>query len=161
MVKKIVLGSAMLLGALALVAPPPSVATAQDTAAPPQTLIAPGVYTFQTRLDHSSCGSRSTSGIVRTFVAVINGVPGSREMTMNLLNSSYWSRWTLRVTDEGYVVGDSQQDNVQGANRGDSHFELRLDDGKLSGRGSRSYMQRVSGQMTRCRTSYDTLLFAM
>ncbi|NOY90220.1 MAG: hypothetical protein GXP55_03345 [Deltaproteobacteria bacterium] len=127
----------------------------------PQTAIAPGVYSFQTRLDLSSCGQRITTGSVRTYVATVDGVPGSRELRMRLLGSDYWSRWTLHVTAEGYVVGDSQQDGVEGPARGDSHFELRLVDGKLSGRGSRSYTQRRRGQSMRCRVSYDALLLPL
>lgn len=126
-----------------------------------QTALAPGVYSFQTRLDHSSCGDRVTSGVVRTYVAVVSGIPGSREMSMQLINSDWWSTWTLRITVEGHVIGDAQQDRVTGPARGDSHFELRLAGDKLSGRGSRSYTQRRGGESVRCRMSYDALLISL
>jgi len=88
---------------------------------------------------------------------MVNGVPGSRQLSMRLLGTQFWSTWTLQITEEGNVVGDAQQDGVEGPARGDSHFELRVEGTRFSGRGSRSYTQRQGGELQRCRVSYDAL----
>jgi hypothetical protein len=133
-----------------------STAEAQHGAS--QRVLGPALYVFQTRLDHSSCGDSGASGSVTSYFAAIDGIPGSREMTMHLLNSNWWSTWRLTVTAEGQVVGDSQQDRVEGPRRGDSHFELTRDGEKFTGRGSRSYTATIDGHPQRCRMSYDALL---
>jgi hypothetical protein len=145
------------LVALPGVAPSASIAEAQaqrDT----QDVLGPGLYVFQTRLDHSSCGDSGASGSVTSYFAAVDGIPGSRQMTMHLLNSDHWSTWTLTVTAENQIIGDAQQDGVTGPGRGDSHFELSQDRGKFTGRGSRSYSATIGGQVRRCRMAYDALL---
>jgi hypothetical protein len=123
-----------------------------------QRILGPGLYVFQTRLDHSSCGESQGSGSVTSYFAAVDGFPGSRQMTMHLLNSDYWSTWTLAVTEDGRIIGDSQQDRVQGPARGDSHFELHRDGRKFTGRGSRGYTATIDGHPQRCRMAYDALL---
>ncbi len=123
-----------------------------------QSVLGPGLYVFQTRLDHSSCSDSGASGSVTSYFAAVDGIPGSRRMEMHLLNSDHWSTWTLTVTPEGHVIGDAQQDDVAGPARGDSHFELDRERGKFTGRGSRSYTATIDGETRRCRVAYDALL---
>jgi hypothetical protein len=123
-----------------------------------QSILAPGLYVFQTRLDHATCGESSSSGNVTSYFATLDGRPGAREMKMTLMNSEYWPEWTVRIPEGNKVYGDAQQAKVTGPHRGEAHFELELKRGKLVGRGSRAWSQRVNGEMTRCRMAYDALL---
>jgi hypothetical protein len=123
----------------------------------PQTVLAPGLYVFQTRLDHSSCGA-SGSGDVTSYFASIDGRPGAREMKMSLMNSEHWPEWRITIPADDKVYGDAQQAKVTGPHRGEAHFELKVERGKFVGRGSRAWSQRVDGKMTRCRMAYDALL---
>jgi hypothetical protein len=123
-----------------------------------QRLLGPGLYIFQTRLDHESCGESSDTGFVTSYFAAVNGIPGSRTMQMKLLNSDYWSTWTLTVTPENHIMGDSQQDRVTGPTRGESHFELTRQRDRFTGRGSRTYTATIGGQAQRCRMAYDALI---
>lgn len=131
-------------------------APAQDET--PQTILPPGLYVFQTRLDHSSCGESSSSGNVTSYFATIDGRPGAREMKMRLMNSDHWPEWTITVPEDRKLYGDAQQAKVTGPHRGEAHFELELKRGKLVGRGSRAWTQRVNGEPTRCRMAFDALL---
>ncbi len=123
-----------------------------------QTILPPGLYVFQTRLDHATCGESSSSGNVTSYFAALDGRPGAREMTMTLLNSSNWPAWKITIRGTDKVIGDAQQANVVGPHRGEAHFELQLARGKLVGRGSRAWTQRVDGEPTRCRMAFDALL---
>ena len=55
--------------------------------APEQSLLGPGLYAFQNRLDTSTCGHASGSGYVNSYVAAVNGIPGSSVMAMMITNS--------------------------------------------------------------------------
>jgi hypothetical protein len=123
-----------------------------------QQVLGPGLYVFQTRLDHSTCEPPSTSGYVTSYFAAIDGTPGSASMAMHLLNSDNWPDWTVTVTAQGTLIADALQANVTGPDRAESHFELTRDRAKFTGRGWRSYTATVEGQRRRCRTSYDALL---
>ncbi len=149
---------AALVALLPTAAVAPASVEAQPPAADAQRILGPGLYVFQTRLDHESCGESSNTGYVTTYFAAVNGVPGSRTMQMQLLNSDFWSTWTLSVTPDNHIMGDSQQDRVTGPTRGESHFELTRDRTKFTGRGSRTYTATVNGEARRCRMAYDALL---
>lgn len=148
--------SSLGLVALAAASLMPASAPAQPEA--PQTLLGPGLYVFQTRLDHATCGESSDSGKVTSYFAALDGRPGAREMKMSLLNSPHWPTWTVTVSSENKIYGDAQQANVAGPHRGEAHFELELQRGKLMGRGSRAWTMRVDGKPTRCRMAFDALL---
>lgn len=140
--------------ALALTVAPSSM-TAQEAE---QTVLGPGLYVFQTRIDHATCGDGERTGHVSSYFAAVDGIPGSRSMQMNLLNSSYWPSWTLAVSPSNAVIGDARMRGQTGPNAGVSHFELTYDRNKFTGRGTRSYDATVNGQRQRCRISYDALL---
>lgn len=123
-----------------------------------QNVLGPGLYVFQTRVDHASCGDAERTGEVTSYYAAVDGIPGSRQMRMSLLNSRFWPDWTLVVTATNAVVGDARQAGVTGPNQGESHFEASYADGRFTGRGNREYTRTVDGQPARCRVSYEALL---
>jgi hypothetical protein len=131
-------------------------ASAQTASA--QSLLGPGLYVFQNRLDRATCGDASGSGYVNSYVAAVNGIPGSATMQMALPDSTYWPTWELGITPDGHIVGVSQQAGMTGPDRGDSHFDLTLQGEQFTGRGQRSYMSTVNGQRRRCTVEFDTLL---
>lgn len=142
-----------LVASLLLLAPPR--APAQDTG---QTVLGPGLYVFQTRIDHATCGDGERTGFVSSYFAAVDGIPGSRTMSMNLLNSSFWPTWELTVSSSNAVIGDARMRGQTGPSAGESHFELAHDGRRFTGRGTRSYDATVNGQRQRCRISYEALL---
>jgi hypothetical protein len=142
-----------LVASLLLLAPPS--APAQDA---DQTVLGPGLYVFQTRIDHATCGDGERTGFVSSYFAAVDGIPGSRTMSMNLLNSSYWPTWELTVSSSNAVIGDARMRGQTGPSAGESHFELAHDGRRFTGRGTRSYDATVNGQRQRCRISYEGLL---
>ncbi len=146
--------TAALVSTLASSAASPKVRAQASTGR--QQILGPGLYVFQTRLDHESCGHSNETGFVTTYFAAVNGVPGSRTMQMSLLNSDFWASWTLTVTPDNRVMGDAQQERVSGG--GESHFELTRERDRFTGRGSRSYTRTSGGSQRRCRMAYDALL---
>ncbi|MBK6574765.1 MAG: hypothetical protein IPG17_00905 [Sandaracinaceae bacterium] len=134
-------------------------ASAQTGPAATQAVLGPGLYVFQNRLDRATCGDASGSGFVNSYVAAVNGIPGSVTMHMDLPDSQFWPDWELNVTSTGHVLGVSAQAGVApGPDRGDSHFDLTFSNGQFTGRGARSYMSTVNGQRRRCTVEFDTLL---
>lgn len=123
-----------------------------------QRVLAPGLYVLQTRLDRSTCNEDADTGYVTSYFAAIDGTPGHRDMTMRLLNSTYWARWSLNVTADGRVTGESRQDGVPEARRGVNRFEVHRDAGRFVGRGTRSYFRRINGEHRRCSIEFDALL---
>ena len=119
---------------------------AQET----QTLLGPGLYVFQTRITAASCGDADRTGYVNSYVAAVEGIPGSREMAMRLPNSQYWARWTLDVRADGHILAASEQSRVEGHN----HFDVTQHGRQFTGTGARSYMRGT----TRCEVTYDALL---
>lgn len=116
-----------------------------------QSVLGPGLYVFQTRTVSATCGDDERTGYVSTFVAAIHGIPGSREMRMQLVNSPWWASWTLRVEPSGQIIGDAR---VEGESR-TNHFEVSRDRrGRFAGQGTRTYR---SGQQ-RCSVTFDALL---
>ena len=124
-----------------------------------QSVLGPGLYVFQTRIDHATCGDGERTGYVSSYFAAVDGIPGSRTMSMNLLNSSFWPTWELTVSSSNAVIGDARMRGQTGPNAGESHFELAHQrDARFTGRGTRSYDATVNGQRQRCRISYEALL---
>ncbi len=121
-----------------------------------QTVLGPGLYVFQTRIRSSSCGDAEADGYVLSFMAAIDGVPGSTTMTMELINTSYFKTWALTVVGGKEVHGESRVSNATDAP--ESHFEAKWDKDRFKGTGSRSYMGSVGGKAQRCRVNYDALL---
>lgn len=122
------------------------------------TVLGPGLYVFQTRIDHASCGDADRTGEVTSYYAAVDGIPYAREMRMTLINSRFWPAWTLTVTPSNAVIGDAQQAEVTGPTRGVSHFEVTYANGRFTGRGQREYTRTVDGNPVRCRVSYEALL---
>jgi hypothetical protein len=151
---------------LALVSPL-TAQPSQDTAAPqpdpgtdlpPQTLLAPGLYVFQTRTRAGSCNDAPRTGYVTSAVATLDGVPGARTMTMQLLNSKYWPTWTLDIMADGSVIGTANMGGGKDDTKGTSRFELRAKKSRFQGVGARNYPGQVDGQAARCTLDYDALL---
>lgn len=142
--------------AITLLAPRHDAAVAaQDSE---QSVLGPGLYVFQTRIDHATCGDGERTGYVSSYFAAVDGIPGSRTMRMSLLNSSHWPTWELAVSSSNAVIGDARMRGQTGPNAGESHFELAHQGQRFTGRGTRSYDATVSGQRQRCRISYEALL---
>ncbi len=142
--------------AIALLAPRHDAAVvAQDSE---QSVLGPGLYVFQTRIDHATCGDGERTGYVSSYFASVDGIPGSRTMRMSLLNSSYWPTWELAVSSSNAVIGDARMRGQTGPSAGESHFELAHQGQRFTGRGTRSYDATVDGQRQRCRISYEALL---
>lgn len=124
-----------------------------------QSVLGPGLYVFQTRIDHATCGDGERTGYVSSYFAAVDGIPGSRTMSMSLLNSSFWPTWELTVSSSNAVIGDARMRGQTGPNAGESHFEVSHQrDRRFTGRGTRSYDATVNGQRQRCRISYEALL---
>jgi hypothetical protein len=125
---------------------------------PPQTVLAPGLYLFQTRTRDGSCNDAQRTGYVTSAVATLDGVPGSRSMTMQLLSSKYWPTWTLEVTSDNVVVGKANMLGAKDDSGGSSRFELRAKKERFQGVGARRYTAQIDGAKTACTLSYDALL---
>ena len=90
----------------------------------PQTILAPGLYLFQTRTRDGTCNDAPRTGYVTSAIGALDGVPGSRVMTLQLLNSKYWPTWTLTVTDKDLIIGSAVMGGGNNAGAGASRFEL-------------------------------------
>lgn len=155
--KKMLTSPRALLFALSLVAAALTIQSSSSVSAQTrqdQSVLGPGLYVFQTRIISATCGDASRTGFVTSYYAAIDGIPGSREMTMSLLNSEHWPQWAIAVNAEGAVVAHAYLDGRAGANRPSAHFELARQPDKFAGRGTRSY--RSAGQQ--CTITYDALL---
>lgn len=135
-------------------------AAESDASLPPQTLLGPGLYVFQTRTRSGTCHDAPRTGYVTSAVATLDGVPGARTMTMQLLNSKYWPTWTLQITTDGAVIGTANMGGAKDDTKGSSRFELRAKKARFQGVGARSYpgSADAQGQTTRCTLDYDALL---
>ncbi|HJL19954.1 MAG TPA: hypothetical protein RMH99_30095 [Sandaracinaceae bacterium LLY-WYZ-13_1] len=123
-----------------------------------QSVLGPGMYVFQTRTRSASCGDDERTGYVSSFVAPIHGIPGARTMRMQLVNSPYWSAWSVTVHADGRVVAESTLDGAEGPNAPTNRFEVRRDGDRFTGRGTRSYTATIDGRRRRCEVRYDALL---
>jgi hypothetical protein len=134
---------------------------AEAQAAPeikPQTILAPGLYLFQTRTREGTCNDAPRTGYVTSAMATIDGVPGSRVMTMQLLNSKYWPTWTLTITEKDVIVGSAIMGGGKDESAGMSRFEISAKKDRFQGVGNRSYPSKVAGETVSCTLSYDALL---
>lgn len=121
-----------------------------------QTFLGPGMYVFQTRVRSATCNDDQATGYVDSFIAPIHGVSGSRRMTMHLLNSEYWSDWTIVVNERDEIYGDSTLRNFRGSDPPTNHFMVtRRDPARYTGLGVRSYRGQ-NGQP--CQVFFDALL---
>lgn len=151
-----VLSALVALAALTALVSSSSAQEAPDL--PPQTVLGPGLYVFQTRTRTASCQDDERTGYVSSFVAPIHGVPGSRTMRMQLVNSPWWSTWTLRVDASDRIVGDAFLDGSSGPSRPTSHFEVTRNGDRFTGEGSRTYDATIAGARQRCVVTFDALL---
>ncbi len=119
-----------------------------------QEILGPGLYAYQTRVREATCGDDSQTGFVSTFMGSINGIPGSRSMEMKLINNRYWPEWTITVRPDGTVVGAAR---VSGETR-EAGFEVRRDEGRFVGTGSRTYQTTINGERRNCTVHVDVLL---
>jgi hypothetical protein len=141
----------------------PAAAQASKAAAPaepekPQAILPPGLFLFQTRTRDGSCNDAPRTGYVTSAVATLDGVPGARTMTMQLLNSKYWPTWTLTVTEDNAIIGTANMNGAKDGAAGSSRFEIRAKKDRYQGVGARSYNSVVDGKTTRCTLNYDALL---
>jgi hypothetical protein len=150
------LGAALALTMTCATVAPPERAAAQTR--DEQSVLGPGMYVFQTRTRSATCGDDERTGYVSSFLAPIHGIPGSRSMRMQLVNSPYWSGWSLTVRADGTVVGESTLDGAEGPNAPTNRFEVTRDGDRFTGRGARSYTANVDGRQRRCTVQYDALL---
>jgi hypothetical protein len=133
-------------------------AQAPDAELPPQTILAPGLYLFQTRTRDGTCRDAQRTGYVTSSVATLDGVPGARTMTMQLLNSKYWPTWTLTIATDGSIVGTANMGGAKDDAAGSSRFEIRAKKERYQGVGARSYPGQLDGKPARCTLNYDALL---
>jgi len=134
-------------------------ANAQAPIAMDQAVLGPGLYVFQTRTLGATCGDDERTGYVSSFVAAIDGVPGSRTMQMRLMDNQYWSSWTLTVSAEGMITGASLMNGTSGPHRPTNDFHVTRDAaGRFTGQGVRGYDATVGGASHHCEVSFDALL---
>ena len=132
-----------------------------ETNLPQQNVLPPGLYLFQTRTRDGTCNDAPRTGYVTSAVATLDGVPGSRTMTLKLLNSKYWPTWMLSVSADNTITGDAFMNGAKDDSAGGSHFELRAKKDRFQGVGSRSYNSVDGGKTVRCTLNYDVLLKPM
>jgi hypothetical protein len=121
-----------------------------------QTVLGPGLYVFQTRTRDATCRDSEGDGYVLTFLGAIHGIPHAVSMTMELTNNQHFKNWTLKVSNNNQVVGDSRMGTTPDAP--DTHFDVKLEGDRFKGSGYRSYNGTVDGKKIRCRVNYDALL---
>lgn len=124
-----------------------------------QTVLGPGLYVFQTRTVSASCGDDERTGYVASFVAAVDGVPGSRTMNMHVIDNRYWSTWALTVDASGTVAGESLMDGTSGASRPRYVFHVTRDaTGRFTGQAVRSYTTGSGSASHECTVTSDALL---
>jgi hypothetical protein len=133
-------------------------AQSPDAELPPQTILGPGLYLFQTRTRDGTCRDAQRTGYVTSAVATLDGVPGARTMTMQLLNSKYWPTWTLTIAADGNIVGSANMGGAKDDTGGRSRFEIRAKKERYQGLGARMYPGQLDGKPTLCTLNYDALL---
>ena len=131
---------------------------AADLDLPPQTVLTPGLYLFQTRTRDGTCNDAPRTGYITSAVATLDGVPGARSMTMQLVNSKYWPTWSLTIHKDDSVSGSAIISGGKDESKGTSRFEMRSKKDRFQGVGSRSYPSQVDGKPVRCTLNYDVLL---
>jgi hypothetical protein len=139
----------------------PASMSAQGVPEQPQTILPPGLYLFQTRTRDGTCPDAPRTGYVTSAVATLDGVPGAREMTMQLLSSKYWPTWKLVVTTDDAILGSANLGGAADDTNGSSKFELRAKKDRFQGTGARTYPSKVDGKPVTCTLHYDVLLKRM
>jgi hypothetical protein len=149
---------AVSLAALTFAAALPRAQGESPAAADPnrQTVLGPGLYVFQTRTRDATCKDAEGDGYVLTFLGAIHGIPHAVNMTMELTNNQHFKTWTLKVSGNSQVIGDSRIGTA--ADAPDSHFEVKLEGDRFKGTGFRTYNGMLDGKKVRCRVNYDALL---
>jgi hypothetical protein len=140
------------------VAPRPAPASKPEPQLPPQTVLMPGLYLFQTRTRDGTCNDAPRTGYVTSAVATLDGIPGARTMTMQLLNSKYWPTWTLTIAADGSISGTANMGGAKDEANGVSKFDIKAKKERFQGVGMRSYPSTVEGKQVRCTLNYDALL---
>lgn len=124
-----------------------------------QSVLGPGLYVFQTRTVSASCGDDERTGYVSSWVAAIDGVPGSATMNMHVVDNQYWSTWTLTVSADGVVSGEAFMAGTSGPSRPRNTFHVTRDTaGRFTGRSVRSYQRTEGGVAQQCEVTSDALL---
>ena len=118
----------------------------------------PGLYLFQTRTRDGTCNDAPRTGYITSAVATLDGVPGSRTMTMQLLSSKYWPSWTLTIAADGSISGSAIMGGAKDESAGVSRFEIKAKKDRFQGVGARSYPSTADGKPVRCTLNYDALL---
>lgn len=126
-----------------------------------QKVLPPGLFVYQTRTRNGTCPDAPRTGFVRSAVATLDGIPGARTMTMKLPNSKYWPTWQITVTGDDVIVGAANLMGAKDNSKGDVHFELKATKDRFQGVGSRNYLSKIKGKMTRCTLHFDALLKPM
>jgi len=150
------LGIALCAWAVASLPSTASVVHAQ--AETPQTILPPGLYLLQTRTRDGSCADAPKTGYVTSTVATLDGVPGSRTMMLQVVNSKYWPSWTITVDAKDLIIGDAVMFGGDDKSKGTSHFELGEKKDRFQGIGSRTYPSTANGKTISCTLNYDVLL---
>jgi hypothetical protein len=151
-------GVVSLLGLFAFTAPALD-ATAQpreskEGASDLQKVLAPGLYLLQTRTRKGSCDDAPRTGYVTSAMATLDGVPGSRQMTLQVMNSKWWPSWSLTVEGEVVIRGSAVMFGGTDPSKGSSSFEIRPYKDRFQGVGTREYPHGSQ----RCTLDYDVLL---
>ena len=128
--------------------------SADDT----QSILAPGLYLYQTRTRDGTCNDAPRTGYVTSSLATLDGVPGSRTMTMKLPNSPWWPNWQLTITQADSIVGTANMKGAKDKSRGDTYCELRAKKDRYQGTGTRSYLSTIDGKKVKCKLRFDALL---
>ncbi len=131
-------------------------AQARPTSERAQNVLGPGLYVFQTRTRSSTCGDAERDGYVLSYVAAINGVPGSVAMSMEIVNTPHFKSWALQVSKDNVLEGESRMGTA--ADAPDAHFTVTRDGERWKGTGFRTYAGKLGGKPTRCRVDFDVLL---
>ncbi len=134
-------------------------AGARAQTASDQTVLGPGLYVFQTRTVSASCGDDERTGYVSSWVAAIDGVPGSASMNMHVVDNPYWGTWSLSISADGVVSGEAFMTGTSGPNRPRNTFHVTRDaSGRFTGRSVRSYQRTEGGVAQQCEVTSDALL---
>ena len=138
--------------------PPQAAAAVEDPNLPPQTILMPGLYLFQTRTRDGTCNDAPRTGYITSSMATLDGVPGSRKLTLQLLNSKYWPTWTLVIGKDEGIAGSAVMLGGKDESKGTSRFEMKAKKDRFQGVGSRTYPSQVDGKTISCTLNYDVLL---
>lgn len=119
-----------------------------------QKVVPPGLYLLQTRTRKGSCDDAPRTGYVTSSMATLDGVPGSREMTLQVLNSKWWPSWSLSIEGEHTIRGSAVMFGGTDTSKGTSSFEVHPYKDRFQGTGTREYPRGSQ----RCTLDYDVLL---